>query len=141
MSSYADFLHNYRGFVGNPFLKYKQGVDWLYEHAHGGLKYFLSQLPITGRIRQFEDTIEQWEDSYNNTGTDPRYSTRYGSAGIPFLNEFANAAKPVRMAKSLMKMYGAEIELDIAKERFATARQYGHNAELWRSAWEERNKR
>ena len=142
MGSYDDYLHRYHGFAGNPLNKYFQEVNSLYERSHGGLRYFLSQLPITGKIRRFNDTVREWEDTYRNTGHDPEYSTRYGSGGIPFLNDFAGLlTKPMKMVNSLAKMYGAEIELKIAKERFQTARQYGHNAELWRSAWEERNKR
>lgn len=119
MSSYASYLNGYRGFVGNPFLKWKQGIDALYERSHGGLRYTLSQLPITGKFRQFNDTVRQWEDSYNQTGRDPNYSTRYGSGGIPFVNDALNGLglAPVKMAKHLAQMYGCEVELNLVKEK------------------------
>lgn len=123
-------------------VNYFDRINDLYNRSHGGMRYFLSQLPVSGKIRQFADNVRKWDDAYANTGRDPNYSTAYGSAGIPFVNDaLAPLTKPMRMARTLSKMYGAEVELDIAKERHATARQYGHNAELWRSAWEERNKK
>ena len=119
MTRYDSFLGGYsRPRSHNPVKGYFDSINNLYDQAHGGFRYLLSQLPVSGKLRQFADTYQKWEDAYNNTGRDPNYSTAYGSGGIPFVNDAFNAlAKPARMARTLAKMYGVEVELDLVKEK------------------------
>lgn len=126
MSSYYDLLSH------NPISKYLGAMDYIRDHfTHGAARMIMDSLPISGNVRNWKNNVQKAEDRYQNTGTDEAYSSPYASA-IPFVNDAVGAAvKPARMARSLMSMYGAEVELDIAKERHASWEQSHKAANAW----------
>lgn len=125
MGSYEDFLFGVR----NPLGAWKRFTDVLYERSHGSARAILESLPFTGGLRKWEQSVRKAEDHYNNTGTDPQYG--YGTPTMPGLRELSSAVAPVKMARSLAKMYGAEVELDIAKERREAWTQSHKAANAW----------
>lgn len=122
MSDYWDFVP---AGAGNPLSVYLQGMDFLRAISHGGNRAMLDSLPISGAIRRWKNDIKKAEDRYRNTGVDESYSSPYASP-IPLLNDVGGAVKPVRMAKSLMGMYGAEVQLNIAKEYTRAGREWSN---------------
>lgn len=143
MGAYSDFLSRRfspGGLSDNRYGLFRDAFDSLYNNAHGGYKYALSQLPVYGRDRQFRDTVKRWEDQYRNTGIDPQYSTAYGSGGLPYVNELTSAAKPQKMVNTLARMYTAEVELDLSKIRFLSNVESGKTAVKWKEAWETKNR-
>lgn len=149
MASYADFLGRYNGRLGglggggsNPLVTFYNALNGLYNNSHGSARYTLANLPFFGRIRNYIDQAHKAQDQYDNTGTDSPYIDRYQHGGTPFLSDLsAGIARPVKMAKTLAKMYGADVELDILRERKELARAVQTSAVLWRDAWAERNRK
>lgn len=156
MGSYADWLGRYNGRLGglggggsNPLVSLYNGLNGLYNNSHGAKKYALANLPFFGRIRNYIDSAHKAQDQYDRTGIDSPYIDRYQSTGTPFVSELSDGLmKPLRMAKTLEKMYGVDVELDLVKEkkeleqsRRETARAYATNAVLWHDAWDAKNKR
>lgn len=106
-------------------------ADYLRERTHGGSRAILDNLPLTGKVRQWRFNVEKAEDRYNNTGIDEAYNSPY-NAGLPFVNDAVGAvAKPSRMARSLMSMYGAEVQLDIQYARGFAALESRRAAQSW----------
>lgn len=156
MVSYADFLGRYNGRLGgfggggsNPLVSFYNALNGFYNNSHGSAKYALANLPIFGQIRNYIDQAHKAQDQYDRTHTDSPYIDRYIRSGTPGVSDIASGAlKPQRMVKSLAKMYGVEVELDLVKEkqelersRRETARAYATNAVLWHDAWDARNNR
>ena len=156
MGSYADWLGRYNGRLGglggggsNPLVSFYNALNGFYNNSHGALKYALANLPFFGQIRNYIDQSHKAQDQYDRTHTDSPYIDRYQRTGTPFVSDLSSGVlKPQKMARSLAKMYGVDVELDLVKEkqeldhsRRETARAYGTNAVLWREAWEERNNR
>lgn len=156
MGSYADWLGRYKGRLGglggggsNPLVSLYNAFNGLYNNSHGASRYALANLPFFGRIRNYIDQAHKAQDQYDRTHTDSPYIDRYQRTGTPFLSDISDGMlRPTRMARTLAKMYGVDVELDLVKEkqelersRRETARAYGTNAVLWREAWEEKNKK
>lgn len=156
MGSYADFLGRYKGRLGglggggsNPLVSLYNAINGFYNASHGGKRYALANLPVYGQIRNYIDQSHKAQDVYDRTGLDSPYIDRYQHTGTPLLSDLSNGLmKPMRMAKSLAKMYGVDVELDLVKEKQElerskreTARAYGTNAVLWHDAWDARNNR
>lgn len=126
MSDYWDFVP---ASAGNPLSVYLHGMDFIRALSHGGGRAVMDSLPISGGFRKWKNEIKKAEDRYGNTGVDEAYASPYASP-IPLLNDGANAVKPVRMAKSLMGMYGAEVQLNIAREYTRAGREWSNYAYL-----------
>lgn len=126
-------LMRYYGASGNPLSTYLRGMDVLRDHLHGGARAIMDSLPISGKVRRFKNEVKKADDRYRNTGVDEPYSSPY-NASLPFVNDALGAvAKPARMASSLMKMYGVEVELDVQRTRLEANREYTRSAHAWQA--------
>lgn len=100
---------------------------------HGGRRYYAENWPLFGRLHKLVKGAERAQDYYDRTGVDDHYADRYAQDAIGSMVSDLSAPIPglklPTMAKSLAKMYGAEVELNIAKYRHATqiARRYEQN--------------
>lgn len=108
-----------------------RGYENAYENSHGGTRYALSQIPVLGKIKQYQDEKQKYNDEYENTGLDYRYSSSYGSSGIPLVNDLNNLARPARMVNKLSQMYGVEVQLDVIRARHALAIARTGEANAW----------
>lgn len=129
--------------------------DSLYNRSHGADRYKLSQIPGFGTWKKFEDKARWYQDYFDINGHDPNYASDYGNGGIPGVSDFARGFTPVRMARQLARMYGAEVELDIRKveldiqrsklatqrEKSTTYRLSSDSAEAWTNYERVRQKR
>lgn len=112
MSSYWDYL---KGEWKNPLTIgpasfIHAAFDKLYDESHGAQKYYLSKTPILGWVRRLKDAAKQAQDTYNNTGKDPAYSTRLNGPGFESLyGDVGAGVGAVRMARSLSAMYSPEV--------------------------------
>lgn len=121
MTSYADYMGS--NAFSNAYKFYQKLMDDLYDQSHGASKYALSQLPLSGYIRRQRDEGRRWEDSYNQTGIDPVYSSAYGHSGSAgLLGIFGGAAGVRRMARSLSEMHTPEVMEDCEFHKYRMAR-------------------
>lgn len=113
--------------------------DWYesqFKNKHGADRYYWENLPFWGKLHSVREGAKRAEDSYRNTGKDDYYSDRWASDSLNSMLGSLSAPIPglrlPTMAKSLAKMYGAEVELNIAKFRHATqiAKRY-NNAQYY----------
>lgn len=113
MTDYWDFLKS-RATSHNP-------VEWMYDlykdaydDSHGGFRYTLSQIPFFSHLKKFEDTFKQWEDQYQNTGTDPAYSTVYNRTDLnAAINSGGIGGMVSKMARSLSDVYNPDVIEDL----------------------------
>lgn len=94
------------------------------ESSHGAQRYRWEQFPLFSSFYRYEQGAKKAQDYYNNTGHDDYYGTHWMDGSLNSALGAISAPLPgVRipsMARSLAKMYGAEVELNIAKYRHAT---------------------
>lgn len=111
--------------------------DWYesqFKHKHGRDRYYWENLPFWGKLHKVRAEAQRAEDSWNNTHQDDAYGDRFVSNSIDSAIGAMSAPLPgfriPTMARSLAKMYGAEVQLDIAKYRHATqmARRFNDRA-------------
>lgn len=118
MSSYWDYLQDS---LKDPFTNPIASPIWAlynkaYDESHGGNRYALSKVPILGYYKKFRDAMQQAEDTYNNTGKDPAYSTRFNGPGFESVYGGALAGGgAVGMARSLSTVYTPEVIEDVSK--------------------------
>lgn len=95
---------------------------------HGSERYWAENWPLFGRLRKLKQGARRAQDYFDNTGQDDYYGDRYAQGAIGSMVSDLSAPLPgarlPTMAKSLAKMYGAEIELKIS-------RSYERSARLW----------
>lgn len=126
-------MTDHMSFYGNPLARWMSSMDNLRDRSHGGARAFLDSLPISGAFRKWKNEIQKADDRYKNTGTDEAYSSAYNGS-LPFVNDALGAvARPARMASSLMKMYGVEVELDVQRTRLEANREYTRSAHAWQA--------
>lgn len=116
MSSYWDYLVNdlKNPISSGPAAFIHAAYDKLYDDSHGSNRYLLSKVPGLSWNRRLRDAAQEAEDYYNNTGTDPAYSTRLTGPGFESLyGGSAAAAGAVGMARSLATMYSPEVIEDV----------------------------
>lgn len=118
--------------------RFKFVSDWYesqFKHKHGADRYYWENLPFWGKIHGVRAGAQRAQDYYDRTGTDDHYGDRYASDSLNSALGSLSAPIPgIRlptMAKSLAKMYGAEIELKISRNRASSARSYERSARLW----------
>lgn len=143
---YWDFIKEY-SMADSPYSKANAGYRYFYENSHGGWRRALSYVPIFGWQKRVEDEIQYAEDYYRNTGEDPLYMQRYGSRAGADINGIGSPLSQVpRMARSLSRLYPAEIKEDLAnawKDAWRMKRESyyasAQAANAWNDAW--KNKR
>lgn len=109
MTDYWDLIQS-RFTSNNPIEWAYDFYKKAYDDSHGGLRYGLSQIPFFGQLKRFEDSWQQWEDTYNNTGKDPVYSTRYGGNDLNSAVNVGGSSNPIsRMARSLSDVYSPDV--------------------------------
>lgn len=120
MGSYSAYLRERmaRGFTLDPTEAWRS-FERHFNNAHGGDRFDFSNDPFYGRIKRYQDERQKYDDYYNNTGKDQRYASNYSGNGFPFVNDTLSGlgVTPMKMAKTLSKMYGCDVLLDITKER------------------------
>lgn len=88
---------------------------------HGKDRYWAENWPLFGRLRKLKQGAKRAQDYYDTTGMDDRYGDHYAQGAIGSMVSDLSAPLPgariPSMAKSLAKMYGAEIGLDIGYKR------------------------
>lgn len=111
----------------------------LYDSAHGGLRYLLSQIPIYGWSRRILDDANYAEDYYRNTGEDPLYMRRYGSNAGGSIGGLASPLSQIpKMARSLAALYPAEVKEDLAnswKDAWKMKRESYYASAMAANAW------
>lgn len=118
--------------------RFKYVYNWYedqFKHKHGSDRYYWENLPFYGSLHRFRAGAERAEDQYQNTGKDDYYGDRYASDALNSVIGSFSAPLPgmkiPTMAKTLTKMYGAEVMLDASKHRAAAARSYERSARMW----------
>lgn len=137
MGTYEDFINGLFGSgdsgnalsLANPLSSWFNLMENLWENSHGGSRAAIESLPFSGSLIKWKQSIKKAEDHYQNTGTDSVYG--YNTPVNPLLRDLSSGVTPVKMARSLTRMYGAEVELDIAKERHATWESSRKAAQSW----------
>lgn len=120
----------------------------LVNNTHGGNRYALYGVPVYGQWRFLDDMWRYAEDYYRNTGEDALYGRKYGGYGA-VTNAAGNAvSSPIRMSRSLSKLYPAEVSEDLAMKwgnawamkatMFSRSREA---ADHWALAWNQYNRR
>lgn len=120
MGSYAAYLRERlaHGFTFNFFDGWN-GFQRHYRNSHGADRFDFANDPFYGRIMRYNAERQKAQDQYDNTGRDQNYASNYSNPGFPFVNDTMNGlgVSPAKMAKTLGKMYGCEVLLDLNKER------------------------
>lgn len=145
MGSWLDFYDdpflrfNGHPFGLNPFQKSPpvRIYDWLYDRAHGGDKYAISQVPLLGWWRRVRDSSREAQDYYDNTGEDPLYMSRYGGNAGSVSGIAGPLSRVPRMARSLSALYPAEIKENL-NLRIQSYRESQRAALYWNEAWKTR---
>lgn len=117
----------------------------IYRHAldegwvHGAARYDMENYPIYGKFNKWLNERRRAEDEYNNTGRDDYYSDHYQSGALDSALGSLSAPLPgvkiPTMARSLAKMYGADVQLNVARERTRGYRASERAANAWAEAW------
>lgn len=114
--------------------RYLDGKESKYNpEFHGASRYYWENVPIFKQIHRVKQEAQQAEDYYDKTGMDDHYGIHYQSSAIDSAIGALSSPLPFKiptMARSLAQMYGAEVQLDIAKYRHATqmARRFNDRA-------------
>lgn len=110
--------------VTSAFSRFRYVYNWYesqFKHKHGADRYYWENLPFYGSVHRFKVGAQRAEDQYQKTGKDDYYGDRYASDALNSVVGSLSAPLPgVRiptMARSLAKMYGAEIGLDVGYKR------------------------
>lgn len=118
--------------------RFKFVSDWYerqFKNKHGSDRYYWENLPFWGKLHAVREGARRAEDSYRNTGKDDYYSDRWAQDSLNSMLGSVSAPLPglrlPTMAKSLAKMYGAEVELNIAKYRHATQMARRYDQDRW----------
>lgn len=88
---------------------------------HGKDRYWAENWPLFGKLHKLKQGGQRAQDYYDNTGQDDYYGDRYAQGAIGSMVSDLPTPLPglklPTMAKSLAKMYGAEVELNLVRER------------------------
>lgn len=117
MGSYWDYLKRdiRNPLTTGPAALIHAAYDKFYDESHGSKKYYLSKLPVLSWNRRLRDAAQAAQDRYDNTGTDPAYSTRLVGPGFESVYGGAAAGGGIaRMASSLSTMYTPEVIEDVS---------------------------
>lgn len=132
------------GFYGGPLGWYSHYKDFVSDldrgEVHGGERYDYEHLPIYSNFYRYHSGKRQAEDSWRNTGKDDYYGNRWMDGSLnSALGALASPLPGVRiptMAKSLSKMYGAEVQLNaqnrLLNRKFALEFARQRTAARWR---------
>lgn len=109
--------------IYSAYRKYKQNLDGDKKNGewHGSYRYWAENWPLFGKLHKIQQGAKRAQDYYDSTGMDDRYGDRYSQGAIgSMLSDLPTPLPGLKlptMAKSLAKMYGAEVELNLVREK------------------------
>lgn len=113
--------------AGSRFKFVSDYYESRFKKKHGADRYYWENLPFWGKLHSVREGAKRAEDSYRNTGKDDYYSDHWASDSLNSVIGSMSSPLPFKvptMAKSLAKMYGAEIGLDVSfKKKSRRSRQ------------------
>lgn len=124
MGSYYDYFKSLASdYNKHLYSPYSAGLglistiyDKEYNSSHGGKRYALSQVPVLGWIKQLQDRMQYYQDYYDQTGKDVRYSQNYSGTNLNSLGGVSSGSlKPIGMARSLDRLYGCDVSENVGK--------------------------
>lgn len=124
--------------VSSAFSRFRFVDKWYesqFKHKEGADKYYWENLPFWGKLHAFRQGAKRAQDYYDRTGKSDYYGDHWASDSLNSVLGSVSAPIPglrlPTMAKSLAKMYGAEVELNIAKYRHAITTAQRYNQDRW----------
>lgn len=111
MGSYFDFVTGSYMTPSGYYTMYRN----VYNRSHGGTRYALSQVPIFGQMKQFEDNAQKYEDAYQNNGIDALYSSSYGGSALQ--TGAVGIGKTMKMARTLADVFTPDVSENVQIKR------------------------